>query len=265
MGNSLIETALKLQNNVIDRFAPLSGALVDMEAMPWIKGLEAELATIQAELAQLIRTQAALPPMSSLSDRQEGMGGAGWQSFVFRMYGNEVPTAAPLCPKTFDLVNNIKGVDTAMFSVLQPGAEIEAHCGPSKAELRYHLPLVVPTSDPEVCGLRVGDEVLGWEVGRGLLFDDTVDHEAWNRADSYRVVLFIGCRRPMPSPLAQFIDVLTSYATKGHPDVNEILEKSATDHRRIVSHLLKQFSSDDVIDLREQPNRRPMQGATSHL
>jgi aspartyl/asparaginyl beta-hydroxylase (cupin superfamily) len=240
MGNfDVIESALALQNNLIARFAPLDDDFVNPESLPWTRAVEAETDSVLAELSQLLNLHVGLPSMASLSDRQEGMGGTSWQSFVFRMFGNEVPTSAVLCPKTFDLVNGIDEIDTAMFSVLQPGAEIEAHSGPSKAELRYHLPLIVPTADSEICGLRVGATTDGWEVGRSVVFDDTVDHQAWNRSDAIRVVLFIGCRRPMPTPMAQIIDRLTRIATKGHPDVMEILEKAEIDNRRIVGNLMQ--------------------------
>jgi len=261
---NVVETALKVQNSVIDRFAPLDAEFVDPATMPWIRKVEDALPVLQDELGTLMRSQAGLPSMASLSDRQEGMGGSSWQSFVMRMYGNKVPTAAVLCPQTYDLVNSISEIDTAMFSVLQPGAEIETHCGPSKAELRYHLPLVVPSTDPEVCGLRVGETVQAWEVGKSVLFDDTVDHAAWNRSGGIRVVLFIGCRRPMPAPLAQIIDRLTSIATKGHPDVAEILEKSQADHRRIVGHVLR-GSSGDYIDLTDSANENRRRLEASEL
>ena len=44
--------------------------------------------------------------------------------------------------------------------------------------------------------LRVGSEVRSWTEGRLLLFDDTIEHEAWNESEDLRVVLLFDVWRP---------------------------------------------------------------------
>ncbi|MFM8275542.1 MAG: aspartyl/asparaginyl beta-hydroxylase domain-containing protein, partial [Cyanobium sp.] len=51
---------------------------------------------------------------------------------------------------------------------------------------------------PESCGLRVASEVRSWREGECLVFDDTAEHEAWNRSSRTRVVLLLDFR-PQPS------------------------------------------------------------------
>jgi beta-hydroxylase len=41
-----------------------------------------------------------------------------------------------------------------------------------------------------------------WEEGRVLVFDDSYEHEAWNDAESVRVVLLCYVVRPLPFPLS---------------------------------------------------------------
>jgi aspartate beta-hydroxylase len=48
-----------------------------------------------------------------------------------------------------------------------------------------HLPLIIPDD----CALRVGGETHVWQTGQCVTFDDTFEHEAWNRSDQTRVVL----------------------------------------------------------------------------
>jgi len=72
-----------------------------------------------------------------------------------------------------------------MFSALQPRTRIPPHTGVSNARLVVHLPLIVPPG----CGFRVGAETRSWEVGRAWVFDDTIEHEAWNDSDDLRVIL----------------------------------------------------------------------------
>jgi aspartyl/asparaginyl beta-hydroxylase (cupin superfamily) len=35
-----------------------------------------------------------------------------------------------------------------------------------------------------------------WEVGRAFAFDDTIEHEAWNRSDRDRAILIIDAWNP---------------------------------------------------------------------
>ena len=72
-----------------------------------------------------------------------------------------------------------------MFSALKPRTRIPPHVGVSNARLVLHLPLIVP----ENCGFRVGSETRSWKVGTAWVFDDTIEHEAWNDSDALRVIL----------------------------------------------------------------------------
>jgi aspartyl/asparaginyl beta-hydroxylase (cupin superfamily) len=42
----------------------------------------------------------------------------------------------------------------------------------------------------------VAGETRGWEEGRCLVFDDTVEHEAWNDSEQARGVLLLDFLRP---------------------------------------------------------------------
>jgi len=55
-----------------------------------------------------------------------------------------------------------------------------------------HLPLIVPPN----CGLRVGNETRTWREGEVLVFDDTIEHEAWNQSAAARVVMIFEIWRP---------------------------------------------------------------------
>jgi aspartyl/asparaginyl beta-hydroxylase (cupin superfamily) len=79
-----------------------------------------------------------------------------------------------------------------LFSLLRPGARIPPHTGQINARLICHLPLIVPDG----CGFRVGNEVRRWIEGETLIFDDTIEHEAWNNSGRLRVVLLFDIWRP---------------------------------------------------------------------
>jgi aspartyl/asparaginyl beta-hydroxylase (cupin superfamily) len=81
---------------------------------------------------------------------------------------------------------------SAVFSLLKAGAHIGAHTGMYNTRLVCHLPLIVPPG----CRFRVGNEIREWEVGKLLVFDDTIEHEAWNDGPEDRVVLIFDIWRP---------------------------------------------------------------------
>ena len=78
------------------------------------------------------------------------------------------------------------------FSLLKPGTHLPAHTGVSNVRTIIHLPLIVP----EGCEFRVGGETRRWEEGKAWAFDDTIDHEAWNRSDQMRAILIFDVWNP---------------------------------------------------------------------
>ena len=79
-----------------------------------------------------------------------------------------------------------------MFSLLKAGARIAPHTGMFNTRLVCHLPLIVPPR----CTFRVGNEVRERREARLFIFDDTIEHEAWNDSDQDRVVLIFDIWRP---------------------------------------------------------------------
>ena len=49
---------------------------------------------------------------------------------------------------------------------------------------------------PDGCGIRVGAETRAWREGELMIFDDSFEHEAWNRGTSDRTVLLFEIWRP---------------------------------------------------------------------
>lgn len=79
-----------------------------------------------------------------------------------------------------------------IFLLLATGWAHHPHHGLMNVRLTVHLGLVVS----EGCGIRAGDETRTWEPGRILFFDDSYEHEAWNRGASDRVVLILEAWNP---------------------------------------------------------------------
>lgn len=110
-----------------------------------------------------------------------------WKTFILVFFSIKNLDACEACPKTLSVIETIPNVSVVMFSRLDPQTHIPAHEGYTTDVLRWHLALSVP--EPEQCVLRVGDEKRNWREGKVLVFDDTVEHEVWNRGDSSRTIL----------------------------------------------------------------------------
>jgi len=84
-----------------------------------------------------------------------------------------------------------------MLSLLAAGQRIPPHTGMINTRLICHLPLIVPGEG----ALRVGREARQWVEGQLLVFDDSVEHEAWNNAARDRLMLIFGIWRPEIEPI----------------------------------------------------------------
>ncbi len=107
-------------------------------------------------------------------------GGWDWNSYMLK--GKRDSTFASMCPTTVEILESMDTprlmTDTpfgfAFFSTMHEQSSIAAHNGPCNLRIRCHFPLIVPEGD---CGMQVGDEVVRWEVGKPLFFDDCYEHK----------------------------------------------------------------------------------------
>jgi hypothetical protein len=175
----------------------------EREEFDWVPALEATTPALQEELdaaladhvefAPYVTTRADRPPPNNpLRDDPS------WSSYYFLQSGEPVADHAARCPATMqaltlpDLCRIPGRGPTAIWSILRPGTHIQPHNGMLNTRLICHLPLLVPPG----CGFRCGSEQRDWEPGKLIIFDDSVEHEAWNRGEALRVVLLFEIWRP---------------------------------------------------------------------
>lgn len=145
----------------------------------------------------------------------------GWKRFYLKWYGSSLPSANALCPKTVALINAIPNVKGAMFTMLPPGARLNAHRDPYAGSLRYHLGLSTPESDD--CFINVDGTDYAWKDGEAVMFDETFIHYAENKTDKNRIILFLDIKRPSKFFLVDWVNeifsriVLSAAATKNMP------------------------------------------------
>ncbi|TAM83809.1 MAG: aspartyl/asparaginyl beta-hydroxylase domain-containing protein [Acidobacteria bacterium] len=172
------------------------------QEFPWVPAVEAEWKTIRKELDELMLRRDEIPNFQDYSPIQRRITQDDrWKTFFLYQFGHVEKENCARCPETVRILKKIPGMNTAMFSILAPGKYIPPHRGAYKGVLRYHLGLLVPKPEHS-CRIRVGNDIRHWQEGKSLIFDDSHEHEVWNDADSYRVVLFVNFRRPTAFPLS---------------------------------------------------------------
>jgi hypothetical protein len=176
----------------------------DTDALPWIAALEAAAPAMRAELEAILADDGAeiapyvVAEPGRPAKRHVLLGDPKWSALHLYRSGVPVPANADRCPATMAAlaqapIPHIAGRSPmALFSVLSPGTHIPPHHGMMNTRLICHIPLIIPDG----CRLRVGNEVRAVEQDRALLFDDTIEHEAWNDGDATRVILLFEVWRP---------------------------------------------------------------------
>lgn len=171
------------------------------EEFSWVSELESDWLLIKNELDKILQYTDNLPRFQDISpDQGRNISQDNlWKTFFLYGYGVKMEQNCNYCPETTNIIEQIPGLKTAFFSILLPGKHIPEHRGPYKGVVRCHLALKVPPAK-EQCGIRVHSETRYWEEGKCLIFDDSFPHEAWNKTNEIRVVLFLDIVRPMSFP-----------------------------------------------------------------
>lgn len=175
------------------------------EAFPWLDDLEASTEAIRDELVGVMRDQQAsfvpyiqTDPSAPARGDHDLLDSLDWSAFYLWKDGKPVPDNAARCPRTLAALERAplarikERTPSILFSALKPGARIAPHHGFLNTRLICHLPLIVPAG----CGFRVGNEVREWQAGEAWVFDDTIEHEAWNSGTETRVILIFDIWRP---------------------------------------------------------------------
>ena len=181
----------------------------DNADFPWLTALEARTAAIREEFLKLYREDVAgfTPyvdhpggtPINQWADLNHS---SRWSARHFWRDGKRDDEVCRRCPQTTAAIDAVPKVEienfgpTSLFSALAPRTRIPPHTSSTNVRLIVHLPLIVPES----CRFRVGNETRDWQVeGKAWIFDDTIEHEAWNDSDSLRVILMIDIWNPLLS------------------------------------------------------------------
>jgi len=180
----------------------------DRKDFPWVPELEAATDDIRTELLGLLQQARGnfVPYLQHGSDEplnqwRELNRSLRWSALFLYKDGQPQQENIARCPKTVAALAQAPVIKipnrgpTSFFSLLEPKTHIPPHTGTTNIRLTVHIPLVVPPN----CRFRVGTQTRDWSVGTAFLFDDTIEHEAWNDSDEERVILIFDVWNPLLS------------------------------------------------------------------
>jgi aspartate beta-hydroxylase len=177
--------------------------------LPWSGAIEAAAPAIREELDSFLASgidrfspYLVSDPSRPRSEFHGLVDNPEWSTLYLWQNGGPVEGVSELFPHTMAKLEKLEltrlgaRAPSILFSRLAAGARIPPHHGVMNARLICHLPLIVPLG----CGFRVGGETHEWREGELLIFDDTVEHEAWNDSQSDRIILIFDVWRPEITP-----------------------------------------------------------------
>jgi aspartate beta-hydroxylase len=173
---------------------------------PWLDAFEAQTEAIRKELLQILvadreglQPYIDFPAHMPLDQFRELNRSRRWSAYFLWNQSAEVAGHMARCPATVRLLATaprcfIDGrAPTAFFSILDANTRIPAHVGVTNTRCTVHVPLVIPPD----CGFRVGSTTREWVPGQAWVFDDTINHEAWNLSDTPRAILIFDVWNPL--------------------------------------------------------------------
>jgi aspartate beta-hydroxylase len=174
---------------------------------PWLDAIEAASSEIRAELLRVLvadreglQPYIDFPPNMPLDQFRDLNRSRKWSAYFLWNQGEANAGHIARCPVAARVLEAVPlrprieaRAPTAFFSILDANTRIPAHTGVTNTRLTVHLPLVVPPG----CGFRVGGTRREWVPDKAWVFDDTIEHEAWNSSDTPRAILIFDIWNPL--------------------------------------------------------------------
>ena len=177
------------------------------DCFPFLQKLEAQWEDVLSELTNLLYNEAENSVAYFYPWHEKDLYDGQWDVYSLYNEGRKITSNCKRCPKTTALLESIPKVQSASFSALSPESYIHTHTGDDTSVWSCHLGLIVPDPLPDhdrratciltanTCGMRVDDDVYHWYPGKAQVFDDTLEHCAWNWGNRTRFILMFNFKK----------------------------------------------------------------------
>jgi aspartate beta-hydroxylase len=164
------------------------------------RAIRDEALSLRTRLSEIPRFHDLMPEQADISAND----GRDWRVFLLKAYGHDFPGRLAQCPVLAGLLAASPEVLSATLSYMAPGKHIPPHQGPFGGVMRFYLVLDMPKlpDGSPAAVLRVAGTDHTLDDGDALLWDDTFEHEVWNKGTEVRTVLLLDVWRPrMPADM----------------------------------------------------------------
>lgn len=106
----------------------------------------------------------------------------------------------PLFEKVSEKISQIPECFQSFINVMKPHSILPTHMDDESSEgnvgtLRcagtkcYQISagIKIPSVDPAVCGLKIGEDIITVGTGEIIVFDGTIPHSGWNKSEDWRI------------------------------------------------------------------------------
>lgn len=180
-------------------FPPRKGKPLNIDKgryFPESRVLEENWQIIKQELEKYTSLNQTIPRFHEVDKANHKISfdaGPAWRTIILKAYDGWFSNNCQKFPETTKLLRTMNPVSTAMFSILEPKANIPAHTGKFSGIYRYHLAVAVPKESD--CFIVVDKDKYHWKEGEGVLFNDTYLHHVENNTNEFRAVLFLDIKK----------------------------------------------------------------------
>jgi aspartate beta-hydroxylase len=160
----------------------------DAADFAWTRAFHENHAAMRAELETFLAQQAITFKNYVGPILHEQADAGDWHVLYLDYRGHRWDDHIARFPTLWNLVEAIpRRCGTVFISRLTPGTHIPAHCGSTNTQLTCHFGIAVPG----IVELRVAREIRAQPEGACIVFDDSFEHEVWNRSSGNRYNLFV--------------------------------------------------------------------------
>jgi len=202
--------------NSINKYSEEKKVFFDTKKMDWCIKLRNNYENIRDEYFRYINIEKKrLIRMRDIDKEQAiiDISDSNWYVIYLKLCGN-FTNNIKYFPLTYDLILQIPGCTTAMFSILEPWKKIPKHCGPYNGVLRYHLTLITDKNNNRECFIVVDGTKYIWKEGEDVLFDDCYEHYVENNTNTIRVVLFLDIEKEFETIFLKYINKICLHCLK---------------------------------------------------
>lgn len=203
----------------------------DTNNFDWIKSLEGRFEDIKNEVMGLKDKNSGFQPYRApnwMMDNksEDGIGAEGtdrgkWNIFYLYLHDIKYEENCEKVPLLVSLIEEHipRHYNHALISAMVPGTHIVKHYGPTNKKLRFHLPLIGVKGSY----LKVAGETRELQAGKGYVFDDSFEHEAWHDGDHTRVILIADFWHPdLSDDEVKFLSLLQKAQMKYEKKISDM-------------------------------------------